>query len=113
MWHAYILYDVKERKSDYEGIRDFIGELIPISTARGVRLDNAAKIFPASKRRGWYNMFRVSAELSEKVDPVILQSALNVTVGRFPTIAARLKTGSFWNYLEELKKPLDVIEEGS
>ncbi|MCD8344590.1 MAG: alpha/beta hydrolase fold domain-containing protein [Oscillospiraceae bacterium] len=113
MWHAYILYDVKERKSDYEVIRDFIGELIPISTARWVRLDNAAKIFPASKRRGWYNMFRVSAELSEKVDPAVLQSALNVTIGRFPTIAARLKTGFFWYYLEELKKPLEVIEEGS
>ncbi|MCD7770728.1 MAG: alpha/beta hydrolase fold domain-containing protein [Oscillospiraceae bacterium] len=113
MWHAYVLYDVKERKSDYDTIRDFIGELIPISTARWVRLDNAAKIFPASKRKGWYNMFRVSVELDEKVDPVILQSALNVTIGRFPTIAARLKTGFFWYYLEELKKPLELVQEGS
>lgn len=113
LWHAYVLYDVKERKSDYDTIRDFISELIPIKTARWVRLDNAAKIFPASKRRGWYNMFRASAELDEKVDPVILQSALNVTVGRFPTIAARLKTGFFWYYLEELKKPLHVLQEGS
>ncbi|MCD7822841.1 MAG: alpha/beta hydrolase fold domain-containing protein [Oscillospiraceae bacterium] len=111
MWHAYILYDVKERKSDYDTIRDFIGELIPLTTARWVRLDNAAKIFPASRRRGWYNMFRISAELDEKVDPVILQSALNITVGRFPTIAARLKTGFFWYYLEELKTPPDVIPE--
>ncbi|MCD7732481.1 MAG: alpha/beta hydrolase fold domain-containing protein [Oscillospiraceae bacterium] len=112
MWHAYVLYDVKERKSDYEVIRDFIGSLIPISTARWVKLDNAAKIFPASRRKGWYNMFRVSAELNENVDPVVLQSALNVTVGRFPTIAARLKTGFFWYYLEELKTPPTVVQDG-
>ncbi len=112
MWHAYVLYDMKEYKSDYDTIRAFIGELIPISTARWVRLDNAAKIFPASRRKGWYNMFRVSAELNEKVDPVVLQSALNVTVGRFPTIAARLKAGFFWYYLEELKTPPVVIQDG-
>lgn len=112
MWHAYVLYDVKERKEDYDVIRDFIGELIPVLTARWVKLDNAAKIFPASRRRGWYNMFRVSAELDERVDPVILQSALNVTVGRFPTIAARLKTGFFWYYLEEVKTPPTVVQDG-
>ncbi len=112
MWHAYVLYDMKEYKSDYDTIRDFIGELIPLTTARWVRLDNAAKIFPASRRKGWYNMFRVSAELDERVDPAVLQSALNVTVGRFPTIAARLKTGFFWYYLEELKTPPKVIQDG-
>ena len=112
MWHAYVLYDVKERKSDYNVIRDFIGDLIPVSTARWVKLDNAAKIFPASRRKGWYNMFRVSAELDERVDPVVLQSALNVTVGRFPTIAARLKTGFFWYYLEEVRTPPTVVQDG-
>ncbi len=112
MWHAYVLYDVKERKIDYDIIRDFIADLIPVSTARWVKLDNAAKIFPASRRKGWYNMFRVSAVLDERVDSVILQSALNVTVGRFPTIAARLKTGFFWYYLEEVKTPPTVVQDG-
>lgn len=108
MWHVYILYDLKEFKSHYTEIGRFINEVIPASTRRWAKLDNAAKIFPASRRRGWYNMFRLSATLKEAVDPDTLQSALNVTIRRFPMIAAKLKTGLFWYYLEEVDAPPTV-----
>ena len=36
-----------------------------------MRLDNAAKIYPASMRRDWMAMFRLSATLVEPVDPEI------------------------------------------
>lgn len=70
---------------------------------RWVRLDNAAKIYPAARRREWSNLFRQSVTLREEVDVQVLQSALDVTVKRFPTIAARLRKGAFWYYLHEVK----------
>ena len=45
-----------------------------------MRLDNAAKIYPAAKRRTWTNYFRLSATLTEPVDLPILRAALDVTV---------------------------------
>ena len=71
---------------------------------RWVRLDNAAKIYPAARRKGWSNLFRQSVTLTEPVDPEILQEALDATVGRFPTIAARLRRGVFWYYLHQVKQ---------
>ena len=67
---------------------------------RWMRLDNAAKIYPAARRQNWSNIFRLSATLTQEVDTAVLQSALNVTARRFPSIAARLRRGVFWYYLE-------------
>ena len=33
------------------------------------KLDNAAKIFPGQNSRSWSNVFRLSVELKEEVDP--------------------------------------------
>ncbi len=74
-------------------------------------LDNAAKIFPAARRRNWSNVFRLSATLNEKIDTEVLQSALDVTIKRFPSIAVRVRTGFFWYYLEQLPKAPKVLEE--
>lgn len=67
-----------------------------------LRLDNAAKIYPAARRRNWSNVFRVAATMTEDVDPQILSSALRVTAARFPSIAVRVRRGMFWYYLEEI-----------
>ena len=77
-----------------------------------LKLDNAAKIYPAAKRKGWINFFRLSATLCEDVDPAILQSALNTVHRRFPSILARLRHGLFWYYLEEMASPPTIREEG-
>ena len=71
---------------------------------RWLRLDNAAKIYPAARRRDWSSLFRLSVTLKERVDVPYLQSALDVTVKRFPSIAARLRKGVFWYYIEELRQ---------
>ena len=65
-----------------------------------MRLDNAAKIYPAARRRNWMALFRVSAELCEPVDVRILERAQARTLARFPSFALRLKKGLFWYYLE-------------
>ncbi len=80
---------------------------------RWLRLDNAAKIYPAALRKGWSNVFRLSATMSEPVDRAILQSALDVSVRRFPSIAARLRRGLFWYYLEQLPHAPPIMDEGS
>lgn len=71
---------------------------------RWLRLDNAAKIYPAARRRNWNNMFRISATLCDPIDPVILQQAVEKVLPRFPSIGVRLRRGLFWYYLEETEQ---------
>lgn len=78
-----------------------------------MRLDNAAKIYPAAKRRNWNNFFRISATLTEPVDRAVLAAALDVTVRRFPSIAVRLRRGVFWYYLEEIPHTPPIQDEKS
>lgn len=66
------------------------------------RLDNAALIFPAVMHRHWSNAFRVSVTLSEPIDLLALEHALQEMRYRFPTFFVRLRTGFFWHYLEEI-----------
>ena len=80
---------------------------------RWVRLDNAAKIYPAARRRNWSSIFRQSVTLIEPVDKPVLQKALDVTVLRFPTIAARLRKGVFWYYLQQVEKAPELSPEYS
>ena len=67
-----------------------------------MRLDNAAKIYPAARNARWSNMYRLSATLAETIDVPVMQSALDITVRRFPSIAARLRRGVFWYYLQQI-----------
>ena len=72
------------------------------------RLDTAALIFPAIARRDWSNAFRVSATLTEPIDPEILQRAADDMRARFPSFFVTLKKGFFWYYLEESDLPVKV-----
>lgn len=105
MWHVYILFGLKEREQDETEIQQFIAAHIQEKRfrPRWMKLDNAAKIYPAAMRRNWSNVFRESITLKEKIDPDILQSALEVTVRRFPSMAVRMRRGAFWYYLEQLE----------
>ena len=76
-------------------------------------LDNAAKIYPAARRKNWSNVFRLSATLTEPVDVAVLQKALEVTVTRFPSLAVRIRRGVFWYYLQQLDQPPKVREESN
>ena len=80
---------------------------------RWVRLDNAAKIYPAARRKNWSNVYRQSVTLYEDVDCSVLSAALDVTVKRFPSIAARLRKGLFWYYLQQVDTAPAIREEYS
>lgn len=80
---------------------------------RWLKLDNAAKIFPAARTRTWTNVFRLSATLIEDIDPEILQKSVGDIKRRFPSICVRLDNGVFWYYIEETKDVPLVKEEGT
>lgn len=112
MWHGYVLFCLKENRGDYDSINAFLRRILPYERKlRWMRLDNAAKIYPAARRRNWSNVFRLSVTLTEDIDRGVMQSALDVTARRFPSIAVRLRRGAFWYYLEEMPSAPEIAEE--
>ena len=113
-WHAYVLYSLGEDREDMARINAFLSKnLSQERKLRWMRLDNAAKIYPAARRQSWSNVFRLSVTLRETVDKQVLQSALDVTARRFPSICVRLRRGLFWYYLQQLQKAPALWEESS
>ena len=113
-WHGYILYGLEEDQKELGIISDFLDRHFSQQRKlRWMRLDNAAKIYPAARRQNWSNVFRLSATLKEDVDKQVLQSALDVTVRRFPSIAARLRKGVFWYYLQQIEHAPPIRQESS
>lgn len=64
------------------------------------RLDNAAKIFPAVRSAGNTSVYRVSAKLSEDVQPELLQRAVKHALAELPAFNVKLRRGLFWYYWE-------------
>lgn len=113
-WHAYLLFGLQEDQKDFERINEFLSNVMcRENKLRWMRLDNAAKIYPAARRQNWSNVFRLSATLTETVDVAVMQRALDVTVRRFPSIATRLRRGVFWYYLQQLSEAPRIREESS
>lgn len=111
-WHGYVLYGLQENEQDMATINHFLNKYVsPARKLRWLRLDNAAKIYPAALGRNWSNVFRLSATLTEDVDIPVLQRALDVTIRRFPSIAARLRRGLFWYYLEQIPQAPEIRTE--
>jgi len=71
------------------------------ATARWSRLDNVAKIFPATRVRSDTQVFRMSCELHKPIRGDLLQQAAEQTLALFPIYRSVLKRGFFWYYLEE------------
>lgn len=74
------------------------------------RLDNSAKIFPISTGKKYSTVFRLSVVLKEKVEPKVLEEAVNQVLEKYRNFKVRMKTGFFWYYLEYNTKP-PIIEE--
>lgn len=74
------------------------------------RLDNASKIFPPTITNRDSKVFRISCELKDQADPVILQEALLITLKEFPHYQSVLRQGLFWYYFEQ-SDLLPIVEE--
>ena len=75
------------------------------------RLDNAAKIIPSTATGANTRVFRMVCELTEEVDPEVLQSALERALQGFPYFRSYLRKGVFWYYLESTAQAAVVHEE--
>lgn len=77
------------------------------------RLDNAAKVFPAVRSASNSSVFRVTAKLTEEVDPALLEKALASALAELPTFNVKLRRGVFWYYWESnFLKPI-VAQDNS
>ena len=80
-------------------------------TARWRKLDNAAKIFPATSGRIDTRVFRFSCELNETIVGTLLQTALDKTMKVFPIFCSVMRKGFFWYYLEKSRQRPQVEVE--
>lgn len=76
-----------------------------------IRLDNASNIFLAARNDIDTKVFRLSAEMTDPVEPEVLQIALNHTYEEYPLFHSILRRGYFWYYLERSKVNPRVMEE--
>ncbi|MGI6690684.1 MAG: hypothetical protein ACOX63_07570 [Christensenellales bacterium] len=75
-----------------------------------LKLDNAAKIYPAVMSRKWMALYRISVTLKDDIDEALLAKALASTLKRIPFFAYRLRRGFFWYYLDR-QQTAPAIEE--
>lgn len=73
-----------------------------------LRLDNAAKIYPAVKDKELTSVFRVGVELKERIKIKHFLEAVHAIEDRFPYYKVRLRAGFFWYYLEPYNLPIAV-----
>lgn len=76
-----------------------------------LRLDNAAKIYPAVKSTELTAVFRISVDLMERVKAKQFIEAIQSLENRFPYYKVTLKAGFFWYYLEPADLPFTVIPD--
>ncbi len=113
-WHAYPLYGLKEDSGCFTAMNSFLDKhMSRAQKLRWMKLDNAAKIYPAARNQNWSNIYRLSATLTEPIDLDHMERALDITLRRFPSIAVRLRKGVFWYYLEQLRQAPPISPEYS
>ena len=86
---------------------------IPARSRKDVwyKLDLSAIVYPTLQRRDFSSVYRLSVVLKEKIDPVLLQTALDRTLPRFPTYKVAIRKGLFWRYLEPNNRPGPYVLE--
>ncbi len=75
------------------------------------RLDNYAKLFPLASTKRYSSVFRISITLKEKIDPNILEKAVNKALVKFKLFKVRMRRGFFWYYFENNTKSVVIEEE--
>lgn len=65
-----------------------------------LKLDNAAKLFPAIMSDDLTSVFRITAALKVPVKYSIIKEAVEITTKRFPYFNVSLGSGIFWHFLE-------------
>ena len=77
------------------------------------KIDNAATLYAAARRKNWTRTFRTAVVLDSKIDPVILQKALEDTAKRFPFFCVQLRDGMFWSYFERIDEVPKIVPDNN
>lgn len=76
-----------------------------------LKLDNAAKLYPAIQNAELTAVFRITAVLTDRVKIRPLMTAVSLAESRFPYFRVTLKTGAFWYYLESSDLKFKVLPD--
>ncbi len=115
-------YDFEKVIDYYIGNHKSINEIIKIldidrlksgfkNSNSWYHLDTSSKIYPLSMGEEWMSIYRLSLYLKDDINPLVLQIALLFTIVRFPIFKTSLKSGFFWNYLDNINKHYIITEE--
>ncbi|MCI8674889.1 MAG: alcohol acetyltransferase [Lachnospiraceae bacterium] len=74
-------------------------------------LDLSGTVYPTLQRKDYSAVFRLSMTLDQKIDPVLLQQAVDQAMPRFPTFKVAMRKGLFWRYLEPNHRPGPFVQE--
>ena len=75
------------------------------------RMDNASFMYSSIQRDQFSAIYRFSAVMTERVDPVCLQAAVDKALPRFPGFAVKICRGFFWYYFEPNTAPGPYVRE--
>lgn len=75
------------------------------------KLDNTANLFPVIATEQMTNVYRISVSLTDDIDRVLLQEALNRILPKFLIFRMRLRMGVFWYYFEENTRQTPIVRE--
>ena len=74
------------------------------------KLDLSAIVYPTLQRRDFSSVYRLSVLLKEKIQPEVLQKAVDMALLRFPTYKVAMRKGLFWRYLEPNHRPGPFVQ---
>ena len=74
-------------------------------------LDNAGVLYSALQKERYSAVYRFSAVMTQTVDPLALQRAVQKTMPRFPTFGVRIRRGAFWCYFEPNPNPGPFVKK--
>jgi NRPS condensation-like uncharacterized protein len=94
--------DLLDDKATNHNIQHTTGE------AFWMRLDNAAKIYPAVQNEELTAVFRLSCVLKERIKVKPLVDTIKLLEDRFPYYKVKPKKGFFWYYLEYHNEPIPL-----
>lgn len=75
------------------------------------KMDLSAVVYPTLQRKDFSSVYRLSVILKEKVEPEILQKAVDIAMKRFPTYKVAIRKGAFWRYLEPNNRPGPFVQK--
>lgn len=75
------------------------------------KLDDQAKIYSLSENINDTSIFRLSVVLNDKINPTILEKAIELALEKFKEYKVKMEGGFFWYYMENNPKKIVVTEE--